>query len=130
MFTLEQVREFTQKIDDYVNDSKDQNSAIKTLLPQIEEVFSDLFQKDELSNTGKQWFTFRISEAYYGLLFESMNTSTLRMFCINLFTERTDSGGMHQIDWGTRTPAHEFIYYNCNPQGVLMLEKILFEEII
>lgn len=130
MFTLEQVREFTQKIDDYINQPGDQIERIRTLLRLLEKEFVEMFQEDFLTTARHQYFTFRISETYYVLLFEHIGSSTLRMFCINQFTEDVDEGGLTRYHWGETTPAHEFIFKHCNPKGVLMLEKVLFEEIV
>jgi hypothetical protein len=130
MFTLEQVREFTQKIDDYINQPGDQNERIRTLLRRLEKEFSDMFQEDFLTTARHQYFTFRIDETYYVLMFEHIGSKKLRMFAINKFTESVDSGGLPYYHWGETTPAHQFIYHHCNPKGVLIIEKILFEEII
>ena len=130
MFTLEQIREFTQTIDDYVNNSQNSNDIVKALLSRLEKEFSKMFQKDTLTNTGKRYFTFKMNDNHYILKFEFIGSKTLRMFCINQFKEKVDAGGLTTFKFSEITPAHEFIYHHCNPKGVLMLEKILFEEII
>lgn len=130
MFTLEQVREFTQKVDDYVNNAVNKAEAIGHLLRLIEPEFVNMFQEDHLTSARHQYFTFRISETYYCLLFQNLGSSSLRMFCINEFTEDVDGGGLTVFHFGENVPAHEFIYNHCNPEGVLRLEKILFEEVI
>lgn len=129
MFTLEQTREFVQKIDDLVNNNLDK-PIMNKLLIKLEDEFSKIFQKDELTHTRQTYFTFRISETYFALSFELLGSSNLRMFCVNKFEDITDGGGIKRTKWGERTPAHQFIYKNCNPEGVLILEKILFEEVV
>lgn len=129
MFTLEQTREFVQKVDDYINNNPNDEN-ITNLLRLIEPEFIDMFQEDTLTSARHQYFTFRISETYYVLMFQHIGSSKLRMFCINQFTEKIDGGGITHFIWGETTPAHQFIYKHCNPEGVLRLEKVLFKEII
>ena len=130
MFTLDQIREYAQKIDDFVNDSDDSDQIIRKIVLRMEKEFSKIFQKDELSNTGKTYCTFRISETYYMLVFELIGASNIRMFCVRTFTEGFDEGGIAYTKTGDIIPIHQFIYESCNPKGVLILEKLLFEEYV
>jgi hypothetical protein len=131
MFTSDQIREFIQEIDNHVNNKKLPRDEVSKLLPLLEKEFCKIFQKDQSSEARNRYYTFKRGDSYYALMFLIIGSTTIRMLCINEFHDRINKhSGVNEIKWGETTPAHQFIYRYCNPEGVFAIERILFKEVI
>jgi hypothetical protein len=139
MFTLNQIREYCQEIDSYVNDLKNKkksgceetsNKALTRLLIRLEKEFGEIFEPDTKSKASNTYYVFKKGDERYSIIFRPIEAN-IRMLCVNPFKEEINRmSGLPDITWKDFIPIHEFIFKECNPEGVLMLQRLMFEEII
>jgi len=135
MFSLEQLRDLCQEVDNYFTeitkitknntgqDENDSNDKVRAVLSKLEEAFSEMFEKDN-SILNKNHFTFVCNGKVFAIYFY------LNMLTINDCQHIMISEKLSQIPFvfDQFTPAHTFIFENCNPEGAFLLEKVLFKE--
>lgn len=132
MFTLEELRDLCQEVDDHfvkiivqtVNqDENESNEKIRAVLSKLETAFAEMFGKDS-SPMNKNHFTFCCNEKIFAIYFYQ-NMLTINC-CDHLLTSKKLSEMPFVFD--QFTPVHQFIFNNCNPKGAFLLEKVLFRE--
>lgn len=133
MFTLDQLRNLGQEIDDHFTkitkrttdqDVNDSNEKIRAILHKLEDAFSETFSQDN-SALNKNHFTFVCNNKIFAIYFY-LNMLTIND-CAHLINSEKKLSEI-QFVFDQFTPVHEFIFNNCNPEGAFLLEKVLFRE--
>lgn len=131
MFTLEQLRDLCQQVDDHFvkltvhsinRDVNDSNNKVRAVLSKLEYAFSGMFGKDS-STMNKHHFTFCCNDKTFAIYFYQNMLTVNR--CDHLLTTKVP---IIPFVFDQFTPIHEFIFNNCNPEGAFLLEKVLFTE--
>ena len=133
MFTLDQLRNLGQEVDDHFmkittstinQDINDPNEKVRAVLHKLEKAFSEAFSPDN-SALNKNHFTFVCNNKIFAIYFYS-NMLTIND-CVHLMSSEKKLSEI-QFVFDQFTPVHEFIFNNCNPEGAFLLEKVLFRE--